>query len=145
MGRKNQPCVEIMPDPESIIESAAAMGVILYLDATDSLKMLGHRPPDWIEQSRNWLERKADIVAWLKNKPSHKHKIRIAKALSALSKARTGKPCLHLGPVIEARPSCGCGARHECQIHGNCVVSGLTVTKWRSCLRCPDYRGKTNA
>jgi hypothetical protein len=134
-----------MPDPESIVESAAAMGVILYLDAVESLKMLGHRPPDWIRISASWLEQKAAIIHWLKTKPSHAHKIRIAKALSALSKARTGKPCLNLGPVIEAKPSCGCGARHQCRIHGECVVSGLSVTKWRSCLRCPDYQGKPNA
>jgi len=133
-----------MPNINSIIETAAAMGVILYLDAADSLKMLGHRPPDWIDRTRDWLVHKDSIIQWLK-RPTHNHKVRIAKALSALSKARTGKPCLHLGPMIDARPSCGCGARHECRLHGNCVVSGLAVTKWRSCLRCPDYREKNNA
>lgn len=62
----------------------------------------------------------------------------------AMFKDRFGRPCVHLGMVLEEKPSCGCGPRHACAKHGECVTTGST-DKWTICSVCPDYDriGKT--
>lgn len=60
------------------------------------------------------------------------------RASIAEIKRRISFPCIHLGEILEVKPSCGCGARHVCAKHGECVKSG-SAAKWRSCSSCPDY------
>jgi len=61
------------------------------------------------------------------------------RAAIAEVKRRLAVPCVYLGAMLEARPSCGCGSRHACVVHGECVRSG-SAAKWRSCSVCENYR-----
>lgn len=56
--------------------------------------------------------------------------------------ARAKTPCVFLGPMVEERPSCGCGPRHICFKHENCVRTG-TAAYWPSCSTCSDYQAQS--
>ena len=53
-------------------------------------------------------------------------------------KQRIKIPCINLGDILENSPLCGCGPRHSCKVHGECVRYGNS-SQWKSCSRCPDY------
>lgn len=123
--------------PEDIVEAAAALGVVLYLDG-GALKYSGRLPADWIAQAAPWLAQRAAVVTWLAEAPSHRHRIRMVKVAVANVKRRMKLPCIQLGKLLEQKPSCGCGPRHECGLHGDCVLTGAS-NRWRVCSRCDDY------
>ena len=123
--------------PEFIVEQAFSLGVILYLE-NGNLKSSGKLPPDWIQRASSWLPYRDQVIQWLADNPSHQHRVRMAKVLVANIKRRKNLPCIHLGQMLEKKPACGCGARHECGLHGSCVLTGNT-DRWRICSRCPDY------
>ena len=122
--------------PEEIVEKCFSLGVILYLE-DGKLRYDGSLPSNWIEVVGQWLPYRDHVIEWLK-KPSETHRLRMVKVAVAKIKKRMNLPCVHLGELIEKKPSCGCGARHKCAIHGECVVSGNT-NRWQICSRCPDY------
>jgi hypothetical protein len=124
-------------NPEQIIESAASMGVILWSDS-GVLRFHGQIPANWIQTTAAWLPHRAAVIQWLETSISQTHRFRVAKAQLAIMKQRSKAPCRHLGIELEKRPACGCGARHECGLHGSCVLTGNT-DRWRICSKCPDY------
>lgn len=124
-------------NPEDIVESAASMGVILWADA-GVLRYHGQIPPNWKQTTTAWLPHRGAVIQWLHTNISQTHRFRVAKAQLAIMKQRSKVPCRHLGMELEKRPACGCGARHECGLHGSCVLTGNT-DRWRICSRCPDY------
>lgn len=124
--------------PEEIVEQAAELGVIFFLDY-DKIRFYGKTPKDWIYITEKWLPQKQDVIEYLKN-PSDTHRKRVGDAMLALIKARRGLPCIYLGELINPKPSCGCGAQHKCAIYGECVVSGKGAGKWRVCTECPNYK-----
>jgi hypothetical protein len=129
-----------MPDmmtPEEIVEDAAAVGVVLYLDY-DKLRFYGTRPADWKERSAQWLSQRAAVIEYLKN-PTTEHRQRIGKAMLTAVKIRQGLPCIYLGNLINPKPNCGCGPLHKCAIYGECVISGQGAGTWRSCMGCQNY------
>lgn len=126
--------------PESIINAAKELGVLLFQE-NGVLKYFGKLPSNWIDIVRDWVPYQPDVVAYLKN-PPWAHRVLLAKAAAEMSR-RQSLPCIHLGPLIEAKPACGCGARHHCGKHGECVLSGAT-NRWPVCSRCPDYSSGVN-
>ena len=122
-----------------IVEDAAAKGVVLALDPSGRMIFYGTLPPNWTDLSKAWLADRASVITYLRN-PSAEHRVRIGKAMAAEAKIRAGVKCVSLGVLIEARPSCGCGARHECAIHGECVLSGSGGGRWKVCTKCLDFR-----
>lgn len=122
-----------------IVEDAAALGVVLALDPSGKMMFYGTLPPDWTDTSKAWLADRASVITYLLD-PSAEHRIRIGRAMAAAAKIRAGDKCVSLGVLIEARPSCGCGARHQCAIHGECVVSGSGGGRWKVCTKCLDFR-----
>lgn len=79
-------------------------------------------------------------ICWLnKNRPDYAKLFR-TKTIEQIKK-QSQKPCAYLGELIEKKPACGCGARHKCDVHGECVISGNT-NQWRICSRCPDYKAE---
>lgn len=127
-------------DAETIVEQAAALGVVLYLDS-GLLKASGKLPTDWVKITAGWLEQKDAVIKWLSDSPSEEHRKRMVRVAVNDIKKRMKLPCINLGELLEEKPSCGCGARHKCSIYGECVVSGNT-TKWRVCSRCNDYKAE---
>lgn len=121
--------------PAEIIENAASMGVLLYLEL-GKIRYFGALPTNWVEVTEKWLDQRDKVIEYLANAP-WAHRVRLAKAAAEMSR-RQSLPCIHLGPLIEAKPACGCGPRHHCSRHGECVLSGAT-NRWRVCSRCPDY------
>lgn len=122
-----------------IVEDAAALGVVLALDPSGKMMFYGTLPPDWTDISKAWLADRASVITYLLN-PTAEHRTRIGKAMAAAVKIRAGVKCVSLGVLIEARPSCGCGARHQCAIHGECVVSGSGGGRWKVCTKCLDFK-----
>lgn len=122
-----------------IVEDAAALGVVLALDPSGKMMFYGTLPPDWTDISKAWLADRASVITYLLN-PTAEHRTRIGKAMAAAVKIQAGVKCISLGVLIEARPSCGCGARHQCAIHGECVVSGSGGGRWKVCTKCLDFK-----
>jgi hypothetical protein len=122
-----------------IVEEAAAKGVVLALDPSGKMMFYGTLPPDWTDLSKAWLADRASVITYLLE-PSTEHRTRIGKAMAAAAKTRAGVKCVSLGELIEERPSCGCGARHQCAIHGECVVSGNGGGRWKVCTQCLDFK-----
>ena len=128
-----------MIDAIQIVDAAAAKGVVLALDPSGRMIFYGTRPPDWTDLSGAWLADRASVITYLLD-PAAEHRVRIGKAMATEAKTRAGAKCFNLGVLIEARPSCGCGARHECAIHGECVLSGSGGGRWKVCTKCLDFR-----
>lgn len=124
-------------NPEEIVEAAFSMGVTLHVEG-GKLSVFGAMPDNWIEICTPWVEHRQAVIDWITTTPSEAHRSRLLKVILNKIKKRMKLPCLHLGALIERKPSCGCGARHECGLHGECVISGASA-KWRVCSRCPDY------
>ena len=123
---------------EKIVDDAAALGVILFLDF-NKIRFYGSLPQDWIERTKEWLPYRDAVIEYLKN-PSEEHRKRVGSAMLATIKARRGLPCIYLGELINPKPSCGCGAQHKCAIYGECVLSGKGAGKWRVCTNCQNYK-----
>lgn len=124
--------------PEEIVEKAAELGVVFYLDY-DKLRYFGQPSTNWMQLCAEWLPYRQAVIEYLKN-PSETHRKRVGAAMLATIKARRGLPCIYLGELINPKPVCGCGAQHKCAIYGECVVSGQGAGKWRVCTNCQNYR-----
>ena len=128
-----------MIDAIQIVDDAAAKGVVLALDPSGRMIFYGTLPADWTDLSGAWLADRASVITYLLD-PSAEHRIRIGKAMAVAAKIRAGVKCVSLGELIEERPACGCGARHQCSIHGECVVSGSGGGRWKVCTNCQDFK-----
>jgi len=126
-----------MMTPEEIVESCAGVGVILYLNDDRKLSAWGKLPDDWMTRVSEWIQHREQVQEWLKT-PSEQHASRMLAVRVAQVKMRLKKPCIHLGMLIEEKPSCGCGPRHQCSIHGECVTRGNT-NKWHICTSCVNF------
>ena len=123
--------------PESIVKLSSALGVLLYAQG-DKIKHFGTLPANWIKLTESWLPMRQQVLQYLLNNPSPEHRLALAKASIRQAKIRAKVFCIHLGKMLEHKPSCGCGPRHQCAIYGECVLTGAT-DKWNVCSRCPDY------
>lgn len=128
-----------MTNAMQIVDAAAVLGVVLALDPSGRMIFYGTLPLDWINTSKVWLADRDAVVAYLRD-PSPEHRILIAKAMVVAAKTRAGVKCMHLGVLLEERPACGCGARHQCSVHEECVISGSGGGRWKVCTNCQDFK-----
>jgi len=124
-------------NPQAIIDAAAGKGVLLYLKE-GKLAFYGALPQDWPETVAEWLPYKAAVIAYLEN-PPWAHRAALARYAADQSRRANGAPCVHRGKLLELKPACGCGPKHECAKHGECVLTGNTKA-FIACSRCPDYK-----
>lgn len=126
---------------ETIVSECFSKGVVLYLNEAGKLSAFGMLPPDWVDVVAGWVEHR-DLVADYLKQPTAEHAKNIRSVLIAQAKFRLNLPCVHLGPLVEKHPACGCGARHECAKHGSCVITGAT-NRWAVCSRCTDFEASS--
>lgn len=124
-------------NPETIVQQAADLGVLLHLTPTGGLGYLGQLPANWVELAGSWLPFRDQVLQYLEN-PPWAHRVALAKATAALAKRAKGAACVHRLELIEAKPACGCGPRYRCAKHGECVLYGA-LRSVQTCSRCLDF------